>query len=96
VSAGFVRPGDYNTRILLLVVDIASTTTIATQAMLGTEFPVNIGLVSASRLSCFSPGSPTQVPNDDLFEESWASVARKLHGSASLLRREKSNSLALL
>jgi iron complex outermembrane receptor protein len=42
--------------------DIASTTTIKTQAMLGTEFPVDIDLVSASRSSCFSPGSPNRCP----------------------------------
>ncbi len=42
---GFARPGDYNSRILLLVDGHRLNDNVYNQAMLGTEFPVDIDLV---------------------------------------------------
>jgi outer membrane receptor protein involved in Fe transport len=43
---GFNRPGDYNTRILLLVDGHRINDNIYDQAMVGTEFPLDIDLIS--------------------------------------------------
>ncbi len=43
---GFARPGDFNTRILLLVDGHRVNDTIYDEAMLGTEFPIDIDLIS--------------------------------------------------
>ena len=42
---GFARPGDYNTRILLLVDGHRLNDNLYDEAMLGTEFPVDINLI---------------------------------------------------
>jgi outer membrane receptor for ferrienterochelin and colicins len=42
---GFARPGDYNTRILLLVDGHRLNDDIYDEAMIGTEFPINIDLI---------------------------------------------------
>ncbi len=42
---GFARPGDYNTRILLLVDGHRLNDNVYDEAMLGTEFPVDINLI---------------------------------------------------
>jgi outer membrane receptor protein involved in Fe transport len=42
---GFARPGDFNTRILLLVDGHRLNDNIYDQAMLGTEFPVDVDLI---------------------------------------------------
>src|SRR5579871_5264540 len=42
---GFARPGDYNTRILLLVDGHRLNDNIYDEAMIGTEFPINIDLI---------------------------------------------------
>ena len=44
-ARGFANPGDYNTRILLLVDGHRLNDAIFEQAMLGTEFPVDIDMV---------------------------------------------------
>jgi len=43
---GFARPGDFNTRVLLLVDGHRLNDNIYDEAMLGTEFPVDIDLIS--------------------------------------------------
>src|SRR5581483_2563224 len=43
---GFARPGDYNTRILLLVDGHRLNDNIYDQAMVGTEFPLDIDLIN--------------------------------------------------
>src|SRR3954452_11166967 len=43
---GFARPGDLNTRVLLLVDGHRLNDNIYDEAMLGTEFPVDIDLIS--------------------------------------------------
>src|SRR5664280_2836027 len=42
---GFARPGDYNTRVLLLVDGHRLNDDIYDEAMIGTEFPINIDLI---------------------------------------------------
>ena len=42
---GFARPGDYNTRILLLVDGHRLNDNVYDEAMVGTEFPINIDLI---------------------------------------------------
>ncbi len=42
---GFARPGDYNTRILLLVDGHRLNDNLYDEAMLGTEFPVDVDLI---------------------------------------------------
>src|ERR1035437_2793513 len=42
---GFARPGDYNTRILLLVDGHRLNDNIYDEAMIGTEFPVDVDLI---------------------------------------------------
>ena len=42
---GFARPGDYNTRILLLVDGHRLNDNIYDEAMIGTEFPIDIDLI---------------------------------------------------
>jgi outer membrane receptor for ferrienterochelin and colicins len=42
---GFLRPGDYNTRILLLVDGHRLNDNLYDQAMIGTEFPIDVGLI---------------------------------------------------
>ena len=42
---GFARPGDYNTRILLLVDGHRLNDNVYDEAMIGTEFPINIDLI---------------------------------------------------
>jgi outer membrane receptor protein involved in Fe transport len=42
---GFARPGDYNTRILLLVDGHRLNDNVYDEAMIGTEFPIDIDLV---------------------------------------------------
>jgi outer membrane receptor for ferrienterochelin and colicins len=42
---GFARPGDYNSRILLLVDGHRLNDNVYDQAMLGTEFPIDIDLI---------------------------------------------------
>src|ERR1017187_7141898 len=42
---GFARPGDYNTRILLLVDGHRLNDNIYDEAMIGTEFPIDIELI---------------------------------------------------
>src|SRR5579864_9647263 len=42
---GFARPGDYNTRILLLVDGHRLNDNVFDEAMIGTEFPVDIDLI---------------------------------------------------
>jgi outer membrane receptor protein involved in Fe transport len=43
---GFARPGDYNTRILLLVDGHRLNDNVYDEAMIGTEFPVDIDLIT--------------------------------------------------
>ena len=43
---GFARPGDYNTRILLLVDGHRLNDNIYDEAMIGTEFPIDIDLIA--------------------------------------------------
>jgi outer membrane receptor for ferrienterochelin and colicins len=43
---GFARPGDYNTRLLLLVDGHRLNDNIYDEAMLGTEFPIDIDLIA--------------------------------------------------
>jgi outer membrane receptor protein involved in Fe transport len=43
---GFLRPGDYNTRILLLVDGHRLNDNIYDQAMIGTEFPIDVDLIA--------------------------------------------------
>jgi outer membrane receptor protein involved in Fe transport len=43
---GFARPGDFNTRILLLVDGHRLNDNIYDEAMIGTEFPIDIDLIS--------------------------------------------------
>ncbi len=42
---GFSRPGDYNTRILLLVDGHRLSDSVYTAAMIGTEFPIDVDLI---------------------------------------------------
>jgi outer membrane receptor for ferrienterochelin and colicins len=42
---GFARPGDYNTRILLLIDGHRINDNVYDQAMLGTEFPLDVDLI---------------------------------------------------
>jgi outer membrane receptor for ferrienterochelin and colicin len=42
---GFARPGDYNTRILLLVDGHRINDNVYDEAMIGTEFPIDIDLI---------------------------------------------------
>jgi outer membrane receptor protein involved in Fe transport len=42
---GFLRPGDYNTRILLLVDGHRLNDNLYDQAMIGTEFPIDVDLI---------------------------------------------------
>jgi outer membrane receptor protein involved in Fe transport len=42
---GFARPGDYNTRVLLLVDGHRLNDNLYDEAMLGTEFPIDINLI---------------------------------------------------
>lgn len=42
---GFARPGDYNTRVLLLVDGHRLNDNIYDQAMIGTEFPIDVDLI---------------------------------------------------
>ena len=42
---GFARPGDYNTRILLLVDGHRLNDNVYDEAMVGTEFPINLSLI---------------------------------------------------
>src|SRR6266496_2474838 len=42
---GFARPGDYNTRVLLLVDGHRLNDNIYDEAMIGTEFPIDIDLI---------------------------------------------------
>ncbi|HZQ69930.1 MAG TPA: TonB-dependent receptor [Terriglobales bacterium] len=44
-ARGFARPGDYNTRILLLVDGHRLNNNIYDEAMLGSEFPVDVDLI---------------------------------------------------
>ena len=43
--AGFSRPGDYNTRVLLLIDGHRQNDNIFDQAMIGTEFPLDVELI---------------------------------------------------
>jgi len=43
---GFLRPGDYNTRILLLVDGHRLNDNVYDQAMIGTEFPIDVDLIA--------------------------------------------------
>jgi iron complex outermembrane receptor protein len=43
--AGFSRPGDYNTRVLLLIDGHRTNDNIFDQAMIGTEFPLDVELI---------------------------------------------------
>jgi iron complex outermembrane receptor protein len=47
---GFARPGDYNTRILLLVDGHRMNDNIYDQALIGTEFPMDIDLIERVEL----------------------------------------------
>ncbi len=42
---GFARPGDFNTRILLLVNDHRLNDNIYDEAMIGTEFPIDVDMI---------------------------------------------------
>jgi outer membrane receptor for ferrienterochelin and colicins len=42
---GFARPGDYNTRVLLLVDGHRMNDNVYDQALLGTEFPIDVDLI---------------------------------------------------
>ncbi len=42
---GFARPGDFNTRVLLLVDGHRLNDNVYDEAMIGTEFPINIDLI---------------------------------------------------
>jgi iron complex outermembrane receptor protein len=42
---GFLRPGDYNTRVLLLVDGHRLNDNLYDQAMIGTEFPIDVDLI---------------------------------------------------
>ena len=42
---GFARPGDYNTRVLLLIDGHRLNDNLYDEAMLGTEFPIDLGLI---------------------------------------------------
>jgi outer membrane receptor protein involved in Fe transport len=44
-ARGFARPGDYNTRVLLLVDGHVINNNVYNQALLGTEFPVDVDLI---------------------------------------------------
>ncbi len=44
-ARGFARPGDYNTRVLLLVDGHVMNDNVYDQAALGTEFPVDVDLI---------------------------------------------------
>ena len=95
-SADFVRPGDYNTRILLLVDGHRLNDKDYDPGDAGVRVPGRYWPGQHIEIVLFQSGFTHQVPNNDLSEEKRGSVARTLRGSASLLRREKNNSLAFL
>jgi outer membrane receptor for ferrienterochelin and colicin len=59
---GSARPGDYNTRILLLVDGHRLNDNIYDEAMIGTEFPIDIDLCPASTI--LSPQRQREFPTD--------------------------------
>lgn len=61
---GFARPGDYNTRVLLLVDGYRSNDNIYNQAYLGNEFMVDIDLIERVE---FIPGPGASVYGDNAF-----------------------------
>jgi outer membrane receptor for ferrienterochelin and colicins len=53
---GFSRPGDYNTRVLLLVNGVRINDNIYDQASIGTDFPLDVDLIDHVEIIC-GPGS---------------------------------------
>lgn len=61
---GFSRPGDYNTRILLLIDGIRQNDAVFNQAMVGVEFPVDVDLIERVE---FVPGAGSAVYGSNAF-----------------------------
>lgn len=63
-TRGFSRTGDYNTRILLLIDGIRQNDSLFSQAMAGTESPIDIDLISRVE---FVPGAGSSVYGSNAF-----------------------------
>ena len=61
---GFARSGDYNTRILLLIDGVRQNDAVFNQAMVGTEFPVDVDLIERVE---FVPGAGSAVYGSNAF-----------------------------
>jgi iron complex outermembrane receptor protein len=61
---GFARSGDYNTRILLLIDGVRQNDAVFSQAMVGTEFPVDVDLIERVE---FVPGAGSAVYGSNAF-----------------------------
>jgi iron complex outermembrane receptor protein len=61
---GFLRPGDYNTRVLLLVDGHRLNDNIFDQAFIGTEFPVDVELIDRIEVVC---GPSSSLYGDNAF-----------------------------
>lgn len=61
---GFSRPGDYNTRVLLLVDGYRFNDNVYDQASIGTEFPIDIDLIERVE---FVPGPGSSVYGGNAF-----------------------------
>ncbi len=63
-TRGFSRAGDYNTRILLLIDGVRQNDSLYSQAMIGTEFPIDIDLIARVE---FVPGAGSSVYGSNAF-----------------------------
>jgi outer membrane receptor protein involved in Fe transport len=61
---GFSRPGDYNTRILLLIDGVRQNDAVFNQAMVGTEFPLDVDLIERVE---FVPGAGSAMYGSNAF-----------------------------
>ena len=61
---GFARPGDYNSRILLLIDGIRQNDAIFSQALVGTESPLDVDLIERVE---FVPGAGSSVYGSNAF-----------------------------
>lgn len=61
---GFARPGDYNTRILLLIDGVRQNDAVFHQAMVGTESPIDVDLIEKVE---FVPGAGSAVYGSSAF-----------------------------
>ena len=73
---GFGRPGDYNTRVLLLVDGHRTNDNIYDQAMLGTEFPVDVDMIERVEVI---PGPGSSLYGSNAFLATINVITRKAH-----------------